>query len=96
MPAHEYATQKDGNHYSVTVIDYGTGPRADRKIVDTAVADLSKKGEVKTRANVEIGIGKPGSQLNIVQPNGLINGQQLMKSIRPRRADTQPKINLRK
>ncbi len=70
MPAHEYAMQKDGNRYSVTVIDYGAGPRADRKIVDTVVADLSKRGDVKTRANVEIGIGKPGSQLNITQPNG--------------------------
>ena len=70
MPAHEYAVEQNGNRYSVTVVDYSNGPRADRKIVDSALADLSKKGDVKTRADVEIGIGKPGSQLNIVQPNG--------------------------
>jgi len=70
LPAREYYVQQGGNRYSVTVVDYATGPRADRKIVDQALAELSKKGEVRTRANVEIGIGKPGGQLNIVQPNG--------------------------
>src|SRR4029077_19272213 len=70
MPAREYAVEQNGNRYSVTVVDYPTGPSADRKIVDGVLADLSKKGEVRTRANVEIGIGKPGGQLNIVQPNG--------------------------
>jgi hypothetical protein len=69
-PAHEYAVQKGGNRYSVTVVNYGDGPRADRKIVDAALADLIKKGNVQTRADVEIGIGKPGSQVNIIEPNG--------------------------
>jgi hypothetical protein len=70
LPAREYSVQQAGNRYSVTVVDYATGPAADRKVVDSAAADLSKKGDVRTRANVEIGIGKPGTQLNIVQPNG--------------------------
>jgi hypothetical protein len=70
LPAREYSVQQSGNRYSVTVVDYATGPRADRQIVDQALGELSKKGDVRTRANVEIGIGKPGGQLNIVQPNG--------------------------
>ncbi len=70
LPAREYYVEKGGNRYSVTVVDYASGPKADRQIADQALAELSKKGEVRTRANVEIGIGKPGGQLNIVQPNG--------------------------
>ena len=70
MPAHEYAVEQNGNRYSVTVVDYANGAKADRQIVNQVLADLSKRGDVKTRADVEIGIGKPGSQLNIVQPNG--------------------------
>jgi len=70
MPAREYSVEQNGNRYSVTVVDYAGGPRADRRIVDALLADLSKKGEVRTHADVEIGIGKPGGQLNIVQPNG--------------------------
>jgi hypothetical protein len=70
LPAREFSVEKGGNRYSVTVVDYSMGPKADRGIVDQVLADLSKKGDVRTRANVEIGIGKPGGQLNIVQPNG--------------------------
>ena len=70
LPAREYYIQQEGNRYSVTVVDYSTGPKADRLIVDQALAELSKRGDVRTRADVEIGIGKPGGQLNIVQPNG--------------------------
>jgi len=70
LPAREYSVQQGGNRYSVTVVDYSTGPRADRQIVDQTLAELSKRGDVRTRADVEIGIGKPGGQLNIVQPNG--------------------------
>lgn len=70
FPAHEYSVEQGGNRFSVTVVDYANGPKADRQIVDQVLADLSKKGDVRTRANVEIGVGKPGGQLNIVQPNG--------------------------
>jgi 3-keto-disaccharide hydrolase len=70
LPAREYSVERGGNRYSVTVVDYSTGPKADPQIVNQVLADLSKRGDVRTRANVEIGIGKPGGQLNIVQPNG--------------------------
>ena len=70
LPAHEYSVEQNGNRYSVTVVDYSSGAKADRQIVDDVLAELSRKGDVRTRVNVEIGIGKPGGQLNIVQPNG--------------------------
>jgi len=70
LPAREYSVAQNGNRYSVTVVDYSTGAKADPQIVDQVLAELTKRGDVRTRANVEIGIGKPGSQVNIVQPNG--------------------------
>jgi len=69
-PAHEYAIERGGNRYSVTVVDFTNGPKADRNITNAVLADLTRRGEVKTRADVEIGVGKPGSQVNVIQPNG--------------------------
>ena len=71
MPAHEYSLDKGGSRYSVTVVDYTAGPRADKAIVNYALDGLAKKGEVRNRANgIEVGIGKPGGQINIAEPNG--------------------------
>jgi hypothetical protein len=70
VPAREFFVAKGGNRYSVTVADFPNGPYADQQTVMQAVGELSKKGEVRTRAFVEIGIGKPGGQLNISEPNG--------------------------
>jgi hypothetical protein len=38
---------------------------------------ISKKGQVRTRADVELGLMRPGGQLNIVEPNG----RQLRSSV---------------
>jgi hypothetical protein len=38
--------------------------------VRDVVADLSKMGEVRTQAFVELGLMRPGGQLNIMEPNG--------------------------
>jgi hypothetical protein len=70
FPAREFFVEKGGNRYSVTSIDFATGPYSDRDIVSQELAALSKKGEVRTRADVELGLGRPGGQLNIVEPNG--------------------------
>jgi 3-keto-disaccharide hydrolase len=71
VPAHEYSLDKGGSRYSVTVVDYTAGPRADRAIVNYALDGLAKKGEVRNRAGgIEVGIGKPGGQINIAEPNG--------------------------
>ena len=39
-------------------------------IVNQALAELSKKGEVKYRGYGDYDPGMPGGQLNIVEPNG--------------------------
>jgi Domain of Unknown Function (DUF1080) len=70
VPAKEFSVEKNGNHYSVTAIDFGTGPYSDRQIVSQELAELSKKGTVRTRADVELGLMRPGGQLNILEPNG--------------------------
>jgi len=70
MPGKEYAVEKGGNHYSVTSIEMPGAPYSDVETVRTVLADLSKKGQVQTQAMVELGLGRPGGQLNIAEPNG--------------------------
>jgi len=70
MPAKEYAVEKGGNHYSVTSIEMPGAPYSDVETVKSVLADLSKKGQVQTQAMVELGLGRPGGQLNIAEPNG--------------------------
>jgi hypothetical protein len=70
VPAREFSLEKGGNRYSVTSISFATGPYSDRQIVSQELAELSKKGQVRTRADVELGLMRPGGQLNIVEPNG--------------------------
>ncbi len=70
LPAREYYVEKGGNRYSVTVADLPNGPYADRELLAQTLAELSKKGQVRTRADVELGLGRPGGQLNILEPNG--------------------------
>ena len=70
LPAREIYLEKGGNRYSVTSVDFSTGPYSDRQIVAQELAELSKKGQVRTRADVELGLGRPGGQLNILEANG--------------------------
>ena len=71
LPAHEYSLDRAGSRYSVTVVDYAAGPRADKAIVNYALDGLAKKGQVTNRANgIEFGISRPGGQINIAEPNG--------------------------
>jgi len=70
LPAHEYYVEKGGNKYSVTVVDLPNGPYSDVQTVKDVVGELSKKGTVRTTAFVELGLMRPGGQLNILEPNG--------------------------
>jgi len=70
FPAREFSVEKGGNRYSVTSVDFATGPYSDRNIVSQELAQLSKRGDVRTRADVELGLMRPGGQLNILEPNG--------------------------
>ena len=69
LPAREFYIDRGGNHYSVTVVDFSSGPRADEAIVEQAAAELRKKGEVRYQAFADYDPGMPGRQLNIFAPN---------------------------
>ena len=77
LPAREYYIDKGGNHYSVTVVDFTSGPRADEQVVEQAAAELRKTGEVRFQAYGDYDPGMPGRQLNIFKPNN----RQLRASI---------------
>src|SRR5262245_40200751 len=77
LPAREFYIDRGGNHYSVTVVDFSSGPRADEQIVEQAAAELRKAGEVRYQAFADYDPGMPGRQLNIFKPNN----RQLRASI---------------
>ena len=70
LSAREFFLEQNGNRYSVTVVDFTNGPRADEELVETAAAELRKKGEVRFQAYADYDPGMPGRQLNIFEPNG--------------------------
>ena len=69
LPAREFYIDRGGSHYSVTVVDFSSGPRADEAIVEQAAVELRKKGEVRYQAYADYDPGMPGRQLNIFEPN---------------------------
>jgi hypothetical protein len=70
VPAKQFYVEQGGNIYSETVADFSAGPKADDQIVAQALAELSKKGEVRYRGFGDYDPGLPGGQLNIFQANG--------------------------
>ena len=70
VPAKQFYVEQGGNIYSETVADFSAGPKADDQIVTQALAELSKKGEVRYRGFGDYDPGMPGGQLNIFQANG--------------------------
>ena len=69
LPAREFYFERGGNRYSVTVVDFSSGPRSDEQIVEQAAAELRKTGEVRFQAYADYDPGMPGRQLNIFKPN---------------------------
>jgi hypothetical protein len=70
LPAKEYFVEKGGNRYSVTSVLFPNGPYGSRDITNHAMAELAKKGEVRAQNFAEVGLGRPGGQMEIVTPNG--------------------------
>jgi hypothetical protein len=68
-PAREFYLERQGNRYSVTVVDFSNGPRYDDQIVEAAAAELRKRGEVRFQAFADYEAGVPGRQLNIFTGN---------------------------
>jgi hypothetical protein len=69
LPARQFYVERGGNRYTVTVVDFSSGPRSDEQIVEGAAVELRKKGEVRFQAFATYEAGMPGRQLNIFAPN---------------------------
>jgi 3-keto-disaccharide hydrolase len=70
VPAKQYYIERNGNRYLETVADFTNGPKADETVVNQALAELGKRGEVRYRGYGDYDPGMPGGQLNIFQANG--------------------------
>ena len=70
LPAKEYFVEKGGNRYSVTSVLFPDVAYSSRDITNHAMDELAKKGDVRTRNVVTVGLGRPGGQMNIYTPNG--------------------------
>jgi hypothetical protein len=70
VPAKQFYVEQGGNRYTETIADFSNGPKADDQIVTQALAELSKKGEVRYRGFGDYDPGLPGGQLNIFEANG--------------------------
>jgi hypothetical protein len=70
MAAKEYYVEREGGKFSVLSIDFPNGPYADRYIVNHAIDGVLKKGRPTFTNYVTVGLGRPGGQISVVQPNG--------------------------
>jgi len=70
MAAKEYSVERDGGKFSVMSVDFPNGPYSDRYVVNHAIDQVLKKGRPTFMNYVTVGLGRPGGQISIVQPNG--------------------------
>jgi hypothetical protein len=70
VPAKQFYVEQGGNRYLETVADFSNGPKVDEGIVNQALAELGKKGEVRYSGTGDYDPGMPGGQRNIFEPNG--------------------------
>jgi len=67
QPAHQFFVEKGPNRYSVTVVDFFDGPKADVTIVEHASANLKARGTLFHEDFATYDPGMPGHQLNIFE-----------------------------
>jgi len=65
QPAHQFYVEKAANRYSVTIVDFFDGPKADSQIVEHAAANMKLRGELFHEDFATYDPGMPGHQLNI-------------------------------
>jgi hypothetical protein len=70
LPAKEYFVEKNGNRYSVTSVAFPDVPNGSRDVTNQAMEEFAKKGDVRARNVVTVGLGHPGGQMNIFTSNG--------------------------
>jgi hypothetical protein len=67
QPAHQFFVEKGPNRYSLTVVDFFDGPKADVAIVEHASANLKARGTLFHEDFATYDPGMPGHQLNIFE-----------------------------
>src|SRR5215510_13978807 len=67
QPAHQFFVEKGPNRYSLTVVDFYDGPKADVQIVEQASANLKARGTLFHEDFATYDPGMPGHQLNIFE-----------------------------
>ena len=67
QPAHQFFVEKGANRYSVTIVDFYDGPKADSQIVEHAAANLKLRGALFHEDFATYDPGMPGHQLNIFE-----------------------------
>jgi hypothetical protein len=70
VPAKQFYIEQGGNRYFETVADFSSGSKDYDEIVTQALAELSKKGQVRYRGFGDYDPGMPGRQLNIFKADG--------------------------
>ena len=70
VPAREFFLERDEGRYSVTIVQFPTGPAVSRRTVEHAAENLRRRGEIMFQAYANYDPGMPGRQLNIRETNG--------------------------
>jgi hypothetical protein len=65
QPAHQFYVEKGPNRYSVTVVDFFDGPKADDQIVEHAAANMRLRGALFHQDFATYDPGMPGRQINV-------------------------------
>ena len=67
QPAHQFFVEKGPNRYSLTVVDFFDGPKADVSIVEHASNNLKQRGTLFHEDFAPYDPGMPGHQINIFE-----------------------------
>lgn len=67
QPAHQYYVEKGPMRYSLTIVDFFDGPKADTQIVEAAANILKTRGALFAEDVGPYDPGMPGHQLNIFE-----------------------------
>lgn len=70
VSAREFFIERGDARYSVTIVQFATGPSVSRRTVEHAAENLRRRGEIMFQAYANYDPGMPGRQLNIRETNG--------------------------
>jgi hypothetical protein len=70
IPARQFLYEDGADRYSVTVIQFPSGPEIDEPLLEHAASQLRQRGEIRFQFANNYDPGVPGRQLNMMEPNG--------------------------